>query len=250
MTASTHQTSALTVKQMQERVQEATRVKQVKRNRLSRMARLNLIDILSRWSSIGLAIICGGAVFLGTLLGRLEPMRTTIWLLMVFAGLYACSRLRQDFRAGEKTAAHPFRWRANYTSALTVLSAAFGAGALIVVRPGAGLELLSFMAMVSVCAAATHIAHGRSAAALLAPTGLFIIAATLREAGVQYAVFGAAAFFVCASAGLFLASRNLQARAAAQYPRTRLARRRLIDEISTPSKQADFRHETPNARAV
>ncbi len=197
--------------------------------RLSRSARLHLIDIVSRWGGSGLALLAGLGIFMAVSAGRVYPMRAAIWLLIMMAAVSVCRRLRNEFRAGEKIAAKPFRWRANYTSSLSVLSASFGAGLLILSPAGApaasSLTLAAIVLAGAVGAGALHVAHGRSIVAILAPASGFVIAAVWRSHGAALAVFGAGALVAAASAALFLASRQLQQATAARFPRTRTIRR-------------------------
>ena len=222
-----------TVRDLQQ--QAASAAKNVQRrkrdgkNRLSRSARLNLIDILSRWGGPGLAFIAGIAIFIGVTSGRTHPVGASIWLLIMLASLYVCRRLRKRFRAGEKIASRPFRWRANYTSALAVLSAAFGAGAFLVLPssadPVTSLQVSALILLGAIGAGVLHIAHGRTVSAIVAPASIFVIAAVWQSNGASVAIFGAAALVAAASVFLFLASRQLQAKSASRFPRTGFVRR-------------------------
>ena len=200
-----------------------------RKNRLSRSARLNLIDILSRWGGPGIAFIAGIAIFIGVTSGRTHPVGASIWLLIMLASLYVCRRLRKGFRAGEKIASRPFRWRANYTSALAVLSAAFGAGAFLALPssadPVTSLQVSALILLGAIGAGILHIAHGRSVSAIVAPASIFVIAAVWQSNGASVAIFGAAALVAAASVFLFLASRQLQAKSASRFPRTGFLRR-------------------------
>ena len=224
---------APTIRDLQDRAKSAAMgaasARQRRRSRLSRSARLHLIDVLSRWGGSGLALIAGITIFIAVFSGRTYPLRAGVWVLIVLGALYCCRRLRHDYRAGKKIASRPFRWRANYTSSLCVLSAAFGAGAFLTTPSGtAGGALLQTAALIlagSVGAAALHIAHGRSVAAIIAPAALFLITAIWLSVGAQMAIFGAGAMTLAASAALFLASRQLQQSTAVRFPRTGLLRR-------------------------
>lgn len=238
---------APTIHDLQNRAQRAalqTITDQRRKNsRLSRSARLHLIDVLSRWGGSGLALIAGMTIFISVFSGRAYPLRAGVWTLMVLAALYCCRRLRHDFRAGAKVAARPFRWRANYTASLSVLSAAFGAGAFLTApagsETGAILQISAMILAGTVGAAALHIAHGRSVAALILPAGTLLIGAIWISVGAQLAVFGAGAMTLAASAGLFLASRQVQQSTAARFPRTNMLRREAArGEVLRPARAA------------
>lgn len=195
----------------------------------SRAARLHLIDALSRWGGAGLALIAGVAIFIAVSAGREAPLRASAWALMMLAALHVCRLLRNRFRAGEDIAARPFRWRAEYTAALVALGAAFGSGSLIVVAPGAaqafGLETLALILVGALGAAALHAAHGRSAAALFLPAGLFSILGAWRIGGAPLALYGAAAMLVAGALLLFFLRRAWRRRAMRRFPRTGFIRR-------------------------
>jgi|GEM_PF-1612790 len=226
-------TNPSTIRDLQQRA--ATAAKGTRRqtrnrtSRLSRSARLNLIDILSRWGGPGIAFIAGIAIFIGVTSGRTYPIGASVWLLIMLAALYVCRRLRKSFRAGEKIASRPFRWRANYTSALATLSAAFGAGAFLVVPsnsdPVTSLQVSALILFGVIGAGVLHIAHGRTISAIIAPASSFVIAAVWQSNGASVAIFGATALVVAACVFLYLASRQLQAKSASRFPRTGLVRR-------------------------
>ena len=236
------------VHELQQRAKKAAETtvrQQLERNRqISRSARLHLIDILSRWSGSGLAVIAGVSVLIGIMIGRAYPLRTGVWLIMIIAAVHICRQLRKDFRAGQKISSRPFRWRANYTSALCILSAAFGSGALILSPPLATtatvFQLATLILITSIGVAALHIAHGRSVFALVAPAAFFVIAAIWRESGALVAIFGATALVIAFSAGLYLASRRLQNVTASRFPRTKFVRRGIDDRDALRP-----RHERP-----
>lgn len=196
---------------------------------LSRAARLHLIDQLSRWGGSGLALLAGAAIFIALVVARDLPLRTSIWASMIFAALYLCRRYRKGYRRGDRIASHPFRWRAYYTSALAVVSAAFGAGAFLLLpkslAPLAAGETLGLIAGSAAVAAAFHAAHRPSAAA----AGLPAFAAAL---GGSAATFGAGAFtMIILGAGVVCAvvvaaiSAEAARRAARRFPRTSIVRR-------------------------
>ncbi|MEL6212472.1 MAG: hypothetical protein AAFQ96_02680 [Pseudomonadota bacterium] len=225
------------VRALQDAVEAVAREQKQRNPRLSRAARLHLIDVLSRWSGSALGLIAGAGLYVAIAAGGADPLRAGVWLLMIMAALYTCRRLRSEFRAGTKTASRPFRWRGNYVSALSVLSAAFGAGALLTthsfVGQGLAVQLSGLILLATIIAAALHIAHGRAAAAIMAPATLFVIAAVWRSAGANLAIFGFGAVSLAAGLILFVVSRQFQASAALRYPRSRILRRNsdLRDEL-------------------
>ncbi|OFW99551.1 MAG: hypothetical protein A3E78_00130 [Alphaproteobacteria bacterium RIFCSPHIGHO2_12_FULL_63_12] len=198
---------------------------------LSRSARLHLIDQLSRWGGSGLALLAGASIFIAMVPARDMPIRASVWAVMIFASLYLCRRYRKEFRRGDKIASRPFRWRAYYVSTLAVVSAAFGAGAFLLlpdsVPPVAAMQTLALMTAAIVGAAAFHAAHRMSAVA----AGLPAFVAT---AGAAAATFGASLFtFAVLAAGaagaafVIAVSIESEKRAAARFPRTAHARREI-----------------------
>ncbi len=218
-----------TVRDLQAMAEQAAKPARRRRQGPSRAAHLHLIDMLSRWGGAGLALIAGLTIFSAVTVGRDHPLRAAAWCAIMLGALYVCRRLRKEFRAGEASAARPFLWRANYTSALTVAGAGFGAGALLLLPPGApdgaALQTLSLILAGALGAALLHTPHGRSAAAVFLPAALFSIVGAWRVGGVSLAVFGAGAMLAAGSAALFLVSWRLRARATRRFPRTTFIRR-------------------------
>ncbi len=211
------------------------------RSRFSRAARLDLIDRLSRWAGGGLALIAGVAIFIAVSAGRVFPFRAIIWTVLMIAALAASRRLLRQFRFGERSSAHPFRWRANYTSALAVLSAAFGAGAVIVLPAGApdplvGRSLGLFVAAI-VGAAAVHAPHGRTAAAACLPGAVFIVFAAWRTGGAG-ATLWTAGLAAVGAAGVFLFNRYLRELAIRRFPRSALNRAARQAAFAAGAKQS------------
>lgn len=219
-----------TVHELQELAREAARPRRRRRRSLSRAARLHLIDMLSRWGGSGLALIAGVAIFIAVSAGNSYPLAAAVWLVLVLAALYITRRLRREFRVGERSAAKPFRWRANYTSSLAVLSAAFGAGAVIAVPANApadfAFESFALILAASLGAGVLHAGHERTAAAALVPAAAFVVVAAYRTGG---AISGLAAFGAAAAGGaaLFFFSKFLRERAARRFPRTGLIRQEV-----------------------
>ncbi|MCB2098134.1 MAG: hypothetical protein KDE05_10910 [Parvularculaceae bacterium] len=214
---------------------------QSRRGRLSRAARLHLIDQLSRWGGSGLALFAGVAVFNGVVIARALPMRSAVWALMLFAALYYCRRQRKEFRRGDHIASRPFRWRAHYTSSLAVVSAAFGAGAFLLLPTGvdaaAAMQTLALMLAATAIASSFNLAHRASAAAAGLPAFAAIAAAALISFG--WSQFTVVVFVAGLSAAGFvgLASSLAARRAEQRFPRTALARREVDRTPAVPSVQ-------------
>jgi len=232
----------LTVQELQSMAAEAaTARKRTPRPRLSRAARLNLIDQLSRWGGSGLALFAGVSIFIMIVIARNLPVRSAIWAAMIFASLYLCRRYRKGFRRGDHIASHPFRWRAYYTSTLTVVSAAFGAGAFLIlpesVPPGGVMQTLALMLVAATGAAAFHLAHRPSAAAAGLPAFIAIAGAAAASFGLTPFTLGVLASGLAAAAFVALASREAQKRAGARFPRTTLLRREVEDRPTASKAQ-------------
>jgi hypothetical protein len=205
-----------------------------RRKALSRAGQLHMIDILSRWSAAALALISGVSILTTLTIARQMPMRGAVWSAMVFSALFLCARYRKDFRTGEKIASRPFRWRANYTSALAVLSTAFGSGAFILAPAGSSTaampELFALLAMGALGASALSAAHPQSAAAAALPTLVLTMVATFRAFGdspIYIAAFAAAVVSVSAVAAISL---RMQTNAGRKFPRTGFIRSEFVHQ--------------------
>jgi hypothetical protein len=224
----------MTVQELQSMAAEAATVrKTAPRQALSRAARLNLIDQLSRWGGSGLALFAGVSIFIVIVIARGMPLRSAIWAAMIFVSLYLCRRYRKGFRRGDHIASRPFRWRAYYTATLAVVSAAFGAGAFLIlpesVSPGGVMQTLALMLVAVTGAAAFHLAHRPSAAAAGLPAFAAIAGAAAANFGPAPFTLGVLATGLAAAAFVFFASAEAQRRAAARFPRTTFVRRELED---------------------
>lgn len=203
---------------------------------LSRAARLHLIDQLSRWGGSGLALFAGAAVFLTVVVARNNPVRAAVWATMLFAALYLCRRYRKEFRRGDRIASRPFRWRAYYVSTVAVVSAAFGAGAFLLIgesatEPG-GVDTLILMMAASASAAIMHCFHRPAALAAGLPAIVAIVGAAFARTGAtpfSYFLLGIAATSVAA---LVILSAVTADRAAARFPRTTFVRREAIKPVA------------------
>ena len=204
------------------------------RPKLSRAAQLHLIDALSRWSATGLAIVAGVAIFISVAVARDLEARSLIWMAIVFAALAYCRTRRKDFRRGARIASHPFRWRADYTSALSVLSAAVGSGGLLLAPAAPSLaatEIVALLTIAILAAGLLHAAHARAAAAMILPGLAFLVAGAMRSTA--DAVLVTTLFLASAAVtGLIAAISGRYARQASlRFPRTRLVRREIfVDE--------------------
>jgi hypothetical protein len=197
----------------------------------SRAASLHLIDLLSRWGGPGLAIFAATAVFITTVVARDMPLRAGVWAAMLFAALYLCRRYRKSFRAGEKIASRPFRWRAHYTSTMAVVSGAFGAGAFLLAVPAATdsarFEIIGLLLLATVAAATFHISHRLTALAAMVPASAFVAAALLRMEGLSLVTLSAVTILAIATGALWIASAIIADAADRKYPRTGLVRREI-----------------------
>ena len=222
-----------TVKELQEIAQGAVAAPQPVRSRaLSRAARLELIDMLSRWSAPGLAVLAGAGVYLAVTAGAAYPGRALAWALMLLCALWACRQTQSRFRAGGKSAARPFRWRASYTACLSVLGVAFASAPVLLTPLGAPhhvfLQAAGLTLFAGSCAAMLNAAHAPSAAAIAAPSALLVFLACLRSGDATLAMGAGAAGILCVSA-VFAVSRNIAAKAARRHPRTGFLRREIKD---------------------
>ena len=197
--------------------------------RLSRAARLHLIDQLSRWGGSGLALIAGAAIFIMMVVARDMPARSTVFALLIFASLYLCRRYRKEFRRGDRIAARPFRWRSYYSSTLAVVSAAFGAGAFLLLPEGVtaavAMQTLALMLVAAAAASAFHIAHRPAAAAIGAPALIAICGAAARTLGPSLFTNVVLTASLAVVVFVALATAEAERRAAARFPRTAFVRR-------------------------
>jgi hypothetical protein len=220
-----------------------------RRKSLSRAARLHLIDMLSRWSGSGLALIAGAGIYMALTAGRTEPARAAAWTIMLIGALWTCRRLRNEFRSGGVVSARPFRWRASYTSCLCVLGVVLASAPILLSPAGAPPSLLLQIAGITVVAglgaSLVHTAHFASAAAISAPVSAFAVLAGIRSGDPMLVGAGAAAAAL-ATTLIFAANRIISIGAAQRYPRTSLHRR----EAPGRSSREDAAMAGSSARAV
>jgi len=199
---------------------------------LSRAARLQLIDRLSRWGATGLAAMGGVSIYIAISAGRAFPARAAAWSLLVLMSIWACRTLRARFRAGEKISSRPFRWRANYTSALSVLGVAFGSGSILLIPAGAApdavLPIVALSFFAALAAGAAHAAHRSSAIAIAAPALLFGFAALARNGVDGLALGAAASLAVIVIALVAMMTLALYADARRRHPRTGFVRQEAM----------------------
>ena len=215
------------IKELQRLAQEAPAAARLRRKPPSRAALLQAVDLLSRWSAAGLAVIAGIGVYLSITVGRTYPGRAAAWALMLLAALYVCRRLQWQFRAGDEISAHPFRWRASFTSCLCVLGVAF-ASAPILLTPVDAAPVLAAQAAAltlggSFLAAIFFSAHLNSAAAICAPGAVFPLLAAWRSGDAGAAVYAALAA-ATDIALIFIVRYAVASRLAARNPRTTMIR--------------------------
>ncbi len=204
----------------------------------SRAANLHLIDLLSRWGGSGLAVVAAATIFIAATIARDLPLRAGVWAAMVFAALYLCRRYRKEFRRGDKIAARPFRWRAYYTSTLSVASAAFGAGAFLLGIKASGATQIEIFAVLmggTLGAAALHSAYRLTGLAVALPASIFIAAAAIRVIGMSPSSFGAIAVLATGVAGVWFASGRIGEAADRRFPRTGLVRREIERPDEAPA---------------
>ncbi len=206
------------------------------RRGLSRAARLHLVDQLSRWGGSGLAMVAGVAIFLMIVVARETPVRSALWAAILFAALYLCRRYRKEFRRGDRIASRPFRWRAYYTSTIAVVSAAFGAGAFLLVPKGltgfGAMETMSLMLLTTGVAAALHAAHRPTAMAAALPALAAIAGASFTRIGPgPFSFFILLAGAACVVILALMASETAR-RAASRFPRTSFIRREVEKSVA------------------
>ncbi len=216
---------------------------------LSRAARLQLIDRLSRWSATGLAAMGGVSIYIAISVGRAFPARAAAWSLLVLMSIWACRTLRARFRAGEQISSRPFRWRANYTSALSVLGVAFGSGSVLLIPAGAApdavLPIVALSFFAALAAGAAHAAHRSSAIAIAAPALLFGFVALARNGVDGLALGGAAVLAVMVIGLVAMTAIVLYANARRRHPRTGFVRSEAMASESrrapaAAASEADF----------
>lgn len=220
-----------TVRELQALAQETPIVREKRKSSaLSRAARLHLIDILSRWSGPGLALVAGVSIYFAVIAGRAHPARAAAWALMMFSALWVCRRLRDNFRAGSHHTSRPFRWRSSFTASLSVLGVVLASAPILLVpletTATYGVQIIALTVVASFAVGLALAAHLPSAAAVAVPGAAFAILTGLRaqDTGLLAASFATA---VLGLAGLYLANRFLEQSATKRFPRTSFIRREI-----------------------
>ncbi|MEZ5896860.1 MAG: hypothetical protein R3C51_10725 [Parvularculaceae bacterium] len=214
-----------------------------KRKPLSRAGQLHLIDLLSRYSGFGLAIFAGVTILIALTISREAPLRTAVWAALVFGSLFLCARYRKDFRIGEKIASRPFRWRANYTAALCVLSAAFGSAAILLFSEAvtSPLEFFALLLLAAFGASMLSIAHPVSAAAAFIPAAGFILLGALKSIGPSTGYFVVVGVTALAAAAVTAMVWRLHTLTARRFPRTGFIRSEIGYNLEIKTQQAEHR---------
>lgn len=212
--------------------------------------------MLSRWSAPGLAVLMGAGVYLAVTAGRAYPGRAAAWGLMLLCALWVCRQTRSQFRAGSKSSARPFRWRASYTACLSVLGVAFASAPILLTPAGAPhpvfLQAAGLTLFAGSCAAILNAAHLASAAAIAGPSAILVFLACLRSGDAALTAGAAAAGILCVSAVLAV-SHNVSAKAAQRHPRSRFLRREIKDwrELDASGQdRAGAGHAPPAQKAI
>jgi len=222
-----------TVRELQDLAREAPASHGRKPHKpLSRAARLYLIDMLSRWSASGLALIAGVGVYLAITAGRAYPARAAAWAAMMLCALWVCRRLRSQYRSGDAISSHPFRWRASYTSCLSVLGVVLASAPLLltpVIAPASMfLQVASLMVFAAIGASILHTAHLPSAAAIAVPASILAVLAGVRSGDPALFAAGIMAALMSLIA-IYAAYRIISAKARRMHPRTAFLRRETTD---------------------
>ena len=243
---------ALTVRELQALAADAAIAPAASRRRRSRAAELHLIDLLSRWGGSGLAAFAASAILIAATIARGTPLRAGVWAAMVFGALYLCRRYRKEFRRGDKIAARPFRWRAYYTSSLSVVSAAFGAGAFLLAVPASGahrIEVFAVLIIGTLGASALHSAHRLAGLAAALPASLFIGAGVLRSDGFSLVSLATIALLGAGVIGIVIASGRIGESTDRRFPRTGLVRREIERPAESAAAASTARHAMAAAKA-
>lgn len=228
---------SLSVRDLQAMAAEAAVAPVFTRKPRSRAAQLHLIDLLSRWGGSGLAAFGAATILIAVTIARGQPLRAGVWAAILFAALYLCRRIRKEFRRGDKIASRPFRWRAYYTSSLSVVSAAFGAGAFLLAVPASGAEQIEIFAVLIIgvlAAAALHCAYRMTGLAALLPGSMFIAIAAIRADGFSLMSLLAIGLLAAGVAAVWIASARIGDAADRRFPRTSLVRREIERAIVAP----------------
>ena len=228
------------IKDLQDLLEEASIRRRTNGRGLSRAAELHAIDALSRETSAGLGVIAGACIFVAATFGGKAIPSAILWMVIMFSALFICQQLRVRYRAGEYLSGHPFRWRAQYTASLSVLSAATGAGVLMLSSgsiAGANMSQLAVcLGLGLACATVFHKAHLKAGMAIAAPGLCFVAIASARMIDAEPVLLGTAwlAIFTILVATI-VRNRKFLASIKARFPRTTFNRKRKRPNQQTSS---------------
>ena len=215
------------IKELQRLAQTTPMTVRRRKKAPSRAAQLESIDILSRWSAAGLALIAGIGIFLSVTVGRVFPLRAAAWALMLLAALWVCRNMQSHFRAGDELAARPFRWRASFTACLCVLGVAFASAPILLTPISASNSLAvqtTVLTLVGAFGAAIFFAtHLKSAATMAIPGVIFTLFAAMRNGDTTSALFTVFAATL-GILGIFAFWHVLTTRISRHHPRTTFLR--------------------------
>jgi len=246
--SSLHQKDVRELQQLAQNVSAARR--RPRRRRPSRAAMLELIDMLSRWSATGLALIAGLSIFLAVTVGSAYPARAASWAGLMLAALWVCRRLHSQFRAGEAIASRPFHWRASYTSCLSVLGVIFASAPILLTPVDAPtilyLQVAAIALFGSFAAAMVHSAHLSTTAALAIPAAILPALSALRM-GDMALLIAIVSISVMGLAVTYGISRTVAADASRRNPRTTLLPRSTADTGKAAPHTASAATHTANA---
>lgn len=231
-------------RELQSLVEDASQEMSPKRKgqRVSRAALLHLIDGLSRRGASGLATIAGASIYLAVSVGQTLPLRAAVWTLMVMAAIWFTRRLQSQYRAGVTASSRPFRWRAMYTSSLSVLGVAFSS-AIVLLAPGdvVGNTFLSLSALIllsAFIAAMMHSAHLPAALGLVVPSIAFVSVKALSGPSPFY-LFGALGIGIFIVATCVFLNQAQVAAARKSHPWTRFYRREVDRVENRPAARTN-----------
>ena len=243
-----------TVRQLQELALETQTASTTRPKTLSRAARLDLIDMLSRWSAPSLALLAGAGVYMMITAGAVYPGRVIAWGLMLFCALWVCRQTQSRFRSGGKSTARPFRWRASYTACLSVLGVIFASAPILLTPLGAPhsvfLQAAGLTLFVGSCAAILNAAHLPSAAAIAGPSAILVFLACLRSGDITLAAGAGAAGALCLAAVVAVYA-QIAGKAERRHPRSRFLRRDIKDWRNRDADgQSTADGATPTQKAI
>lgn len=213
----------------------------------SRAARLELIDILSRRGSIGLFVLFAASIAIVFISYSSAPGRTAVWATLVIAALWVSRVFQARFRSGRSDNSRPFRWRAEYTAALSVVGVAFAsAPELLSLDPGLGpfqgnLTLIVLFAVI--CAALFHASHFMASMALIVPFATFFLLGQVQ----QFPIAPNISQIFMLSTGVLVVlftNRALVARAQMRNPRSKFLRSEVESASDALNSDRELREPT------